>query len=219
MTIQSIAKSKRICKVKGCDRKHHAKGYCWRHYKQMQEYGKISGNPKRLKYGELNRYIFKGDVCLIELYDKEGNIKDYTIIDIEDYDKAKNIKWSIGGRGYVTHGRRNGINFKLHRIVLGLSKSNKNPDHINGNPLDNRKSNLRICTQHQNTCNNKIPKNNTSGYKGVTWDKSRKKWAALIKFNYKSIHLGRFEDKLKAVLAYNEKAKELFGEYARLNLI
>jgi len=206
-----------ICSVNGCNREFRAKGYCLRHYQQMLRHGMISGNPEKLKYGETNRYIFNGDECHIELYDKEGNINNYAIIDSEDYCKVKDIKWSIGGRGYVSCGRRNGVNFKLHRVVLGLSPNDENPDHIDGNPLDNRKLNLRQCTQQQNTYNSKLSKNNTSGCKGVSWDKSKSKWSAKIKHNYKSIHLGRFKDKEKAVRAYDIAAIKVFGEFANIN--
>ena len=90
-------------------------------------------------------------------------------------------------------------------------------DHINGNPLDNRKSNLRICTNAENQRNRGVNKNNTSGYKGVCWAKQNKKWKARIKHNGKLIHLGYYKDKEEAARAYDKKAKELHGEYAYLN--
>ena len=217
MADQSIPKSKRICQVEGCDRKYYVKGFCVRHYMQMKKHGEIFGNPKKLKRGEFNRYVFDGDICKIELYDKEGSVKDHAIIDTEDYKKVKNIKWSLDGYGYVCCSKRDGTCFKLHRVVLGLSESKKNPDHIDNDPLNNRKLNLRICTQHQNTCNNKKQKNNTSGYKGVSRDKSKNKWRARIKVNYKEMHLGIFENKIDAAKAYNRAAIKYFGEFAKLN--
>jgi hypothetical protein len=92
-------------------------------------------------------------------------------------------------------------------------------DHGNMNVLDNRKSNLRKCTIQQNACNREKPKHNTSGYKGVYWEKGLKKWRSAIRLNNKKIHIGCYEIKIEAAKAYNKKAKELFGEFARLNEI
>jgi hypothetical protein len=102
----------------------------------------------------------------------------------------------------------------MHRVV------NKTPenllcDHINGNVLDNRKENLRSCTNQENTFNAKIK--NKSGYKGVCWHKRISKWNANIRINDKLIHLGYFEDIYEAAATYNSAAKEYFGEFARLN--
>ena len=87
-------------------------------------------------------------------------------------------------------------------------------DHINGNSLDNRKSNLRICTHKENVRNQKLSAANTSGYRGVSWNKASKKWEAYIKVNQKRIYLGKFVDILDAARAYAKKAKECFGEFA-----
>jgi len=219
MTKQSIPETKPICQVEGCNRPVRAKGYCARHYTQIRRHKKISGNPTKLKYGEPNRYVFEGSICKIELYDNDGNVRDYAIIDTEDYEKVNDIKWAMDGHGYATHSRRNGVSIRLHRIVLGLTSNDMNPDHIFGNLLDNRKSQLRVCTHQQNISNSKRPKNNTSGYKGVTWDKSKNKWQAQIKYNYETIHLGRFNGITAAAEAYNAASTKFFGEFARLNHI
>lgn len=86
-------------------------------------------------------------------------------------------------------------------------------DHINGNKLDNRRSNLRICTQSQNLNG----RNTNKGYIGVSWDKFRGKWKANIGKDYQKIFLGRFDTAEEAARVYDEKAVELFGEFARLN--
>lgn len=88
-------------------------------------------------------------------------------------------------------------------------------DHINGDTLDNRRCNLRYATNQQNQANSKLKSNNTSGYKGVTWDPVNKKWVAQIMFNRKNIKLGRFKNKLKAHQAYVSAGTRLFGEYFR----
>jgi hypothetical protein len=92
-------------------------------------------------------------------------------------------------------------------------------DHIDGNPENNFIWNLRPVTPQQNMYNSKIPSTNTSGYKGVSWHKDTKKWRSKIQHNNKFIHIGCYTDLHEAAEAYNVKAKELFGEYARLNVI
>jgi hypothetical protein len=90
-------------------------------------------------------------------------------------------------------------------------------DHKDGNGLNNQKNNLRLCSYSQNSQNSKRPSHNTSGYKGACWSKGSNKWQAYIKLNGKCIHLGYFTCLLKAARAYDLKAKELFGNFARLN--
>lgn len=103
----------------------------------------------------------------------------------------------------------------LHRLITNAPKGLQ-VDHINGNRLDNRKINLRICSSSDNSKNR--PKNK-GNYKGVYLDKLRNKWIAQITKNYKCYHIGSFEKEIEAALAYNEKAKELHGEFAYLNKI
>lgn len=197
---------KRFCTVEGCKEIHYGKGYCYKHYQQFWRCGKI------LEYTFYmpNKFIIEGDICKIECYNNKDNVAGYGIIDTKNYNKCKNIKWYIDNNGYI---RNNALKMRLHNFIMGK----KGVDHINGNSLDCRENNLRKCTQQQNTYNKRVPSNNTSGYKGVSWDKNRKKWKCGIRFNNKQIHLGRFTDKIKAALAYNKKAIELFGEFACLN--
>ena len=106
----------------------------------------------------------------------------------------------------------------MHREILKCPKG-LFIDHINRNGLDNRKNNLRVCSKSQNMMNTLIPKNNTSGYKGVSWSKRDKKWMAYIKIKNKFNNLGYFNIKEQAALAYNDAAKKYHGEFARLNKI
>ena len=92
-------------------------------------------------------------------------------------------------------------------------------DHRSHNPLDNRKVQLRICTNSQNNMYRYRQSNNTSGYKGVSWNQNAGKWRGYIKLNQKQIHLGLFACPLEAALAYNDAATKYFGEYALLNEI
>lgn len=96
---------------------------------------------------------------------------------------------------------------------------NQEIDHIDGNRLNNQKSNLRYATSSQNKANRGPRKDNKSGYKGVSWHKQRKKWTARIKNGSKYEHLGLFQNKIDAAKTYNIKAIEYYGSYAWLNII
>jgi hypothetical protein len=102
----------------------------------------------------------------------------------------------------------------VHRDVL-KAKKGESVDHINGNKLDNRKENLRICTHQQNMCNTKISIKNKSGVKGVHWSEERQKWSAQIAYKNKTLALGRFEMYEDAVKARKEAEKKYHGEFAK----
>lgn len=90
-------------------------------------------------------------------------------------------------------------------------------DHINGDKSDNRRSNLRVCTQAQNCANSKRPVSNISGYKGVHFYKQYGKYSVKLQVNRKQLFFGYFEDKHEAAKAYNEAAIKHYGEFAKLN--
>jgi len=100
---------------------------------------------------------------------------------------------------------------RLHRLIAGAVEKDQKVDHINGNTLDNRRSNLRICSNSENLRNRGKNINNTSGYKGVS--KRRNKWAAQVKHNYKTIFLGLFDTPEEAHEAYKRAADKLHLEY------
>lgn len=107
----------------------------------------------------------------------------------------------------------------LHRFIMN-PKKDMEVDHINGNGLDNRRINLRICTRSQNGKNRQLSKSNTSGYHGVTFTrdcKRTKPWLVNIRANGKIKYIGRYKDKKEAAFAYNEAAKKYHGEFATLN--
>ena len=103
----------------------------------------------------------------------------------------------------------------MGRFILNPPKTMQ-VDHINGNRLDNRRSNLRICTQSQNCTSRKPWKENKTGYRGVNLLPSGK-WRAAVKVNQKKIHLGVFDSPKLAARAYDMYAKTLHNEYAMLN--
>lgn len=90
-------------------------------------------------------------------------------------------------------------------------------DHKNLNGLDNRRENLRLCTDGQNKANGRVRRDNTSGYRGVYWNSSANKWQAYISVNSQRLYLGVFSDAWDAATAYNEAATLHYGEFARLN--
>ena len=132
------------------------------------------------------------------------------LIDKDDLNKIQERYWSNNG-SHVCSGHNSLL---IHRFIMNCPKGMV-VDHINCNPLDNRKSNLRICTITENNRNTKIMRNNKSGYKGVSWDKYMKKWVAFIRINNKSKSLGYFNTPELAHAAYCAAAKEHFGEFAR----
>jgi len=143
-----------------------------------------------------------------------------TIVDDEDYEYLNQWKWYLlkSHTNYYAIRTQRPENklLQLHRIVM-KAKKGEIIDHINGNKLDNRKSNLRICTQAQNNQNRKISKLNKSGYNGVSWSIRNKKWVAQIACENKKIHIGYYIDPIDAAKAFNNAAQKYHGEFAKLN--
>jgi hypothetical protein len=106
------------------------------------------------------------------------------------------------------------ITLLMQSVVMGVSKGTI-VDHINGDTLDNRKENLRVCTVAQNACNKASYKNSISKYKGVSPHKN--KWRAQIQKNGIKIHIGLYNTEERAAHHYNLVALDLHGEFARLN--
>lgn len=142
----------------------------------------------------------------------------YTIVDDEDYGELSRWAWAYHKNGYAHRGTSSwgkSLKFYMHREIMGAADG-QDVDHINGNKLDNRKSNLRLCSRSQNMAN--APgRGVTSRYKGVGWDRSRGKWHAKIMVDYKTINLGRFDSEIEAARAYDAAALRYFGSYATLN--
>lgn len=134
----------------------------------------------------------------------------YAIVDDEDFEFLSQFNWQCDSSGYAVRdigGRKNKKRTLMHSL-LNKTPKGFHTDHINRNKLDNRKVNLRTTTPSQNILNSKISKNNTSGYKGVQWYKNR--WVARIKFNYKTMYLGRFK-LLSEALNTRKLAEQKYG--------
>jgi hypothetical protein len=143
------------------------------------------------------------------------------IIDDIDFDMVSSFNWCTQERDglfYACRGRNPKI--YMHRLILGVTAKHLIVDHKDGNPLNNRRGNLRVCSHAENMLNRRKTvrmKPLTSIYKGVC----KKPWGfqAAIQHNRKWIYIGSFKSEANAAIAYNQKATELFGEFARLNEI
>ena len=144
----------------------------------------------------------------------------YTILDMDDYDRAieSMINWHTGKRKGIIYavGGKKGKIILLHRFIME-AQPGEEVDHINGDGLDNRRSNLRLCTHAENQHNRGKQKNNKSGYKGVSLTSGGKRYTALIKANGIQHRLGYFTDPVDAARAYDKAALELHSEFALLN--
>lgn len=168
------------------------------------------GCYKKKQKEKVNWFEFKDDYCIF--YIKGVS----TFIDKEDYEIVNKHTWHIGWRGYILSNINN-KRVQLHRILMNAPKELV-VDHIDGNILNNRKENLRIVTISENARNRKNKsKNSSSKYFGVSWDKNKKRWHAVIRPGEKTIFLGVFKDEIDAALAYNVAA-EKYG-YLTRNII
>ena len=150
-----------------------------------------------------------------------------TLVDDEDYDELAKYSWGAcydadTNSYYVRRGARtsDGRNttIGMHQHIMGFpSKKGMKVDHINHNPLDNRRCNLRVCSNSSNRANHRLQKNNSSGLNGVYWHKRDKAWRAQLKYQNKQITLGNFPTREKASRAVDARLKQLFGEFAHLN--
>jgi hypothetical protein len=139
-------------------------------------------------------------------------------IDDEDYVWASQFKWYKDSHGYAYRNAKiNGrwTTVRMHRELLN-APCGMDVDHIDGNILNNQRSNLRVCSHAQNCRNVTIRKNRkTSQYKGVSIDSARGCWQAYVGHR----NIGRFNSEREAALAYNVAAQKYFGEFARLNAV
>lgn len=195
------------CEVCGRESKKIIKGMCQKHYNQYRKYGKVLDSNPRTRF-DLNEIIIHDDYAEIILYNRNCEETARALIDLDDVNKIKNYKWCLDHYSYVCSQSCS----RMHRLIMDCPEDMV-IDHINHNPLDNRKSNLRICTQHENMMNNSKRNDNTSGVIGVSFNRRRNKWVAQIMYNKKHIHLGCFNTKEEAAEARRQAEIKYFGEY------
>jgi hypothetical protein len=141
------------------------------------------------------------------------------IVDDDVFEYVSQWRWHYDGPYAQRREMVDGVYKKiyLHRLILGVTDPKTEVDHINGNPLDNRRANLRIATKSENGRNRGAQSNGKSRFKGVHYEKARNKWRAEICVNKRKIYLGRFDSEIDAAKAYNDAAVSFHGEFARLN--
>lgn len=196
--------------------------------KEYQAWYKKTGKKDKVK-NEI--YYQDENIMQIEL---TGNVDghrtgigEYFTIDAEDYNLIKDYSWHRLPEGYVAATKvinKKQESFLLHRLILGSVGYHVKTDHRNGNVLDNRRCNLRACTNAENLRNSKPRKvynghATTSQYKGVHLRKDTNEWEAGICVDNVQRSIGSFKTEIEAAKAYNREAIKLHGLFARLNVI
>lgn len=149
-------------------------------------------------------------------------------MDYDDFPTYQQFSWHVWGSArhnslyFVAYDKKKDRHYRFHRIVM-QAPAGKVVDHINGNALDNRRCNLRVCSQGENNKNAKKRRNaRTSKFKGVSYRTkcyAGKPWVAQIQVNKKKIYLGNFSTETEAAIAYNNAASMYFTDFAVLNPI
>ena len=141
---------------------------------------------------------------------------DSFIFDEEDLELVRSHRWYISN-GYPVTRFGGGKYRKLSRMILGLEDNAGDVDHRDGDTRNQRRNNLRYSTHHENMANVKLRSDNKTGYKGVSWARSKKKYCTQIQSKGRHRFIGYFSTPIEAARAYDKVARSLFGEFARLN--
>jgi len=134
------------------------------------------------------------------------------IIDKDMYYLMYKYPWYICEEGYIRYNK-----FELSRFIMNCTDANLVVDHINGNTFDNRRCNLRVITQAQNTINKASLANSSSKYIGVYWNKQKQKWHSKIQVDGQTIHLGYFDRESDGALARDYATKKYYKNFGKLN--
>lgn len=182
---------------------------CGKHYAQYRKFGKfLDCSPKTVK--DLNDFKVEGEIVYVYTTHSNCEVSGYFIIDKSDLDTVIVRKWRLWKGRFFT-----GVKQPIYLTDFLIPDKPKNCviDHINQKPYDNRRCNLRVTTQSNNTKNRTLMTNNISGFAGIWFDKSRNKWCAEIKTNYIKCFLGRYSDLEDACFVRLVAENIMFGEY------
>lgn len=202
------------CDICGCEsfKKIRAYGHtlCSKHKRQFIKYGHaLDNNPRTVN--DLNDYIIQNGCVYFNVYNQKCNWVGYFVIDLCDLELVKYHKWRFNNFGHVVTGSGKNIRDISH-IILGIDKSLDSEiivDYVNSNPRDNRRINLKICTQSQNHLSS-----NSTGIIGVSYDKNRHVYAPEIRIDKKRVHLGRYRSIEEAAYVRLVAERYLFKEFA-----
>lgn len=188
---------------------------CSKHRHQILKYGHPLDTIQRTN-ADLNEFRYLDENTIqFDVYNQRNAVVGHFLIDVDDLDLVRYHKWRKDTYNCIVTGNCTNTRPRqsLSRLIMNCTDPNKVVDHINGDHTDNRKQNLRICTQAENMRNRHLISNNTSGEIGVSWDKARHCWAPEIRCNGKRWHLGRYSsfEEAKFVRLYAEKL--LFREF------
>ena len=161
---------------------------CNKHRAQFNRYGQIIDSTKETT-NDKNKYIIHDNYAEIIICDKKQQTKTIAVIDLEDVERCKTVKWTSNGQGYIEGNQKR---YKLHRFIMNYDGPLQ-VDHINRNKLDNRKENLRIVSIFINNQNN--------GANGVSFDKKTNKWKAEANRYGKYYYIGSYKKKEEAIEA------------------
>ena len=176
-----------------------------------------SGNTKscgciqgeKFRNSHLNKYDLSGE-CGVGYCSNGARF----LFDKSDYDLIRKYTWHTNDFGYLLTRYKNKT-YRMHRLILGLEHTDDAVvDHANHNTLDNRRQNLRVCTNSQNAMNKETPTNNTTGHIGVSKSKKNGKYRAYIVKDGKTYSLGEYEQYEDAVSARESAEKQYYNEFA-----
>lgn len=141
------------------------------------------------------------------------------LVDDDQYERIAACKWYAAVQPNYVYAARcsNKRIVWMHRVILD-ARLGENVDHVDGDGLNNQRSNLRLATRSQNQQNQRKKSPASSRFKGVSWNKGNRKWESNIQHHHVRSHLGSFTSEVDAAKAYDSMAYRLFGEFAKLNL-
>lgn len=189
------------CSIGGCEGEHYGRSYCEKHYCRWYRTGHALGEAERRQPS-----LPRGHVALTR-----GQT---AIVSEEDFDRVIQHKWHATAKRNTWYARsiKAGL---MHRFILN-PPPHMEVDHKNHNGLDNRRTNLRVCSHAENQANRRSITGRSS-FKGVSWNERSKKYSAYLYHKGKRRWLGQFDREEDAAAAYDRAAKETFGEFAFLN--